>query len=114
MGVTVESAAYKYRIDLLKKCGARTKFLSLEPLLSDMPGLDLSGIDWVIVGGESGPGARPMREEWVLDIKEQCSKHGTAFFFEQWSGEYKTQKGRLLQGQLYEEYPEILKPNLLF
>ena len=114
MGVTVESAAYKYRIDLLRKCGAKTKFLSLEPLLSDIPNLDLRGIDWVILGGESGPNARPMKESWVLSVKEQCAAQGAAFFFKQWGGVDKRETGRLLQGRLYEEYPAILKSDSLF
>ncbi len=114
MGVTVESAAYKYRIDLLRKCGAKTKFLSLEPLLSDIPNLDLRGIDWVILGGESGPNARPMEESWVLSVKEQCLAQKIPFFFKQWGGVNKKTAGRLLQGQLYEEYPAILKPDSLF
>ncbi len=114
MGVTVESAAYKYRIDLLRKCGAKTKFLSLEPLLSDIPNLDLRGIDWVILGGESGPNARKMQESWVLSVKEQCAAQGAAFFFKQWGGVDKRETGRLLQGRLYEEYPAILKSDSLF
>lgn len=114
MGVTVESAEYKYRIDLLRKCRAKTKFLSLEPLLSDIPDLDLSGIDWVILGGESGPNARKMQESWVLSVKEQCLAQKVPFFFKQWGGVNKKAAGRQLQGQLYEEYPSILKPDTLF
>lgn len=114
MGVTVEHSDYKYRIDLLRKCGAKTKFLSLEPLLSDIPELDLHGIDWVILGGESGPNARPMQERWVLNIKTQCNAQIVPFFFKQWGGVNKNKNGRLLQGQRYEEYPSIFKPDTLF
>jgi len=114
MGVTVESEAYKHRIDLLKKCGAKTKFLSLEPLLSDISDLYLSGIDWVILGGESGPNARKMWENWVLNVKEQCVARQVPFFFKLWGGVDKNKAGRLLQGRPYEEYPPILKPGALF
>jgi len=105
MGVTVESAAYKYRIDHLRETPANVRFLSLEPLLSPLGTLNLDGIDWVIVGGESGPGARPMREEWVLDIKRQCSATHTPFFFKQWGGVNKKKNGRLLEGRTWDETP---------
>lgn len=105
MGVTVENADYQYRIDDLRKCGAKLKFLSLEPLLGPLPKLDLSGIDWVIVGGESGPGARPMSEEWVIEIKDQCVKAGVPFFFKQWGGVQKKRAGRLLEGRTWDEMP---------
>lgn len=84
LGVSVESRAYKYRIDLLHQTPAAIRFLSLEPLLEDLGELDLGGIDWVIVGGESGPGARPMHPEWVRSIQRQCAAAGVAFFFKQW------------------------------
>lgn len=86
MGVSVEGADYRYRIDDLRRTGARLKFLSLEPLLGPLRRLSLDGIDWVIVGGESGPGARPMDPHWVLDIREQCVHAGVPFFFKQWGG----------------------------
>lgn len=105
MGVTVENADYQHRIDDLRKCGAKLKFLSLEPLLGPLPNLDLSEIDWVIVGGESGPGARPMSEEWVIEIKEQCIKQGVPFFFKQWGGVQKKKAGRLLEGRTWDEMP---------
>ena len=108
MGVTVESRRFYSRIDDLRLVGAAGTFLSLEPLLGPLPDLDLSGIDWAIVGGESGPGARPIREEWVLDIRDRCHRQGTAFFFKQWGGVHKKAAGRLLQGQLYSEVPEKL------
>jgi protein gp37 len=105
MGVTVESADYAYRIDHLRRSGARVKFLSLEPLLGPLPDLNLSGIDWVIVGGESGPGARPMDEAWVRDIHKQCSKASVPFFFKQWGGVMKKRAGRELDGRTWDEMP---------
>lgn len=106
MGVTVEREDYVLRIEDLRQTGAHIKFLSLEPLLGPMPGLNLDGIDWVIVGGESGPGARPMSKEWVLDIRDQCIDRGVPFFFKQWGGVNKKRKGRLLDGKLWDEYPD--------
>ena len=106
MGVSVENADYVFRIDHLRGTGARTKFLSIEPLLGPIPNLDLSGIDWVIVGGESGPGARPMKEEWVLEILDQCQKAEVRFFFKQWGGEQKKKAGRTLLGQTWDEMPK--------
>ncbi|MDP9470028.1 MAG: phage Gp37/Gp68 family protein [Chloroflexota bacterium] len=105
MGVSVENRRYVHRIDLLKQTGASVKFLSLEPLLGPLPNLDLGGIDWAIVGGESGPGARPMDEAWVLDIRDQCLTAGVAFFFKQWGGVQKKRAGRLLQGRTWDEMP---------
>jgi len=105
MGVSVENASYVYRIEDLRQTGASIKFLSLEPLLGPMPNLPLSGIDWVIVGGESGPGARPMAEEWVLSIRDQCLEAGVSFFFKQWGGTNKKKSGRLLQGRTWEAMP---------
>lgn len=84
LGVTVEKAEYKTRIEHLKRTGAKIKFLSCEPLLEDLGDLDLTGIDWVIVGGESGPNARPMHPDWVRNIQQQCAKQNVAFFFKQW------------------------------
>jgi protein gp37 len=105
MGVSVENQDYTFRIDHLKKTGAAIKFLSLEPLLGPLTKLDLSGINWVIVGGESGPGARPMELEWVLEIKAQCRKARVPFFFKQWGGFNKKKAGRLLQGRTWDELP---------
>lgn len=105
MGVSVESEIYKDRIDDLRKTGAKIKFLSLEPLLGPLPKLDLTGIDWVIVGGESGPGARPIKEEWVTDIRDQCQDASVPFFFKQWGGTRKKKSGRLLQGRTWNEMP---------
>ncbi len=105
MGVTVEDNAYIDRCEMLKKTGAKVKFVSAEPLLSDLPELDLEGIDWVIVGGESGPGARIIEEKWILSIKKMASKSGTAFFFKQWGGVNKKKAGNLLQGEIVQQYP---------
>lgn len=105
MGVSVESPKYRVRIDRLRETGASVKFLSLEPLLAPLPDLDLSGIDWVIAGGESGPGARPMEHEWVIDLRDQCERSGVAFFFKQWGGVRKKKSGRLLEGRTWDEMP---------
>jgi len=107
MGVSVETAEYYNRIDDLRKTNANIKFLSLEPLLGPLPNMDLSNIDWVIVGGESGPGARPMKEAWVLDIKDQCLKSEIPFFFKQWGGVNKKKNGRLLDGITWDEMPSF-------
>lgn len=107
MGVSVERDDYSFRIDDLRKTGAVVKFLSLEPLLGPLSFLDLRSIDWVIVGGESGPKARPMKREWVLDIKRQCRHAGVAFFFKQWGGFNKKKSGRLLQGRTWDEFPRV-------
>ncbi len=107
MGVSVETDDYAYRIRHLRETRAHVKFLSLEPLLGPIPELDLHGIDWVIVGGESGPGSRPMREEWVIDIREQCVRSGVPFFFKQWGGVRKKKAGRELQGRTWDQMPEI-------
>lgn len=105
MGVTVESADYTSRIDDLRRTGAGTKFLSLEPLLSALPDLDLTDIDWVIVGGESGPNARNMAQEWVIEIRDQCRSQKVPFFFKQWGGTNKKKTGRHLEGRLWDEMP---------
>jgi protein gp37 len=107
MGVSVENEKVKDRIDYLRTTGAKIKFLSLEPLLSALPGLNLKKMDWVIVGGESGPGARPMEKEWVVDIKKQCKKAKVAFFFKQWGGVRKSTTGRVLDGKTYNEMPSL-------
>lgn len=105
MGVTVENGDYVARVDSLRRTSAAIKFLSLEPLLGPLPELDLSDIDWVIVGGESGPGARPMDEAWVVEIRDQCISQGVRFFFKQWGGVNKKKNGRLLQGRTWDEMP---------
>lgn len=106
LGVSIENADYQYRADYLRQTGAHTKFLSLEPLLGPLPALDLQDIDWVIVGGESGPRARPLEENWVLEIKEQCVAAAIPFFFKQWGGVNKKRAGRLLQGRTWDDLPE--------
>jgi len=106
MGVTVETREYVDRIECLRRTSAPLKFLSLEPLLTPLPNLDLRGIDWVIVGGESGPYARPMLSSWVIDIRDQCLDARVPFFFKQWGGRNKKQAGRLLEGRTWEEMPE--------
>lgn len=105
MGVSVESQSYTYRIDHLRETGAHIKFLSLEPLLGPLRRLDLRGIDWVIVGGESGPFARPMDPDWVLDLRDQCQVARVPFFFKQWGGTRKNLTGRLLDGRTWDEMP---------
>ena len=105
MGVSVENEKYEFRIDDLRKTGAAIKFLSLEPLLGPLPKLNLSGIDWVIVGGESGPGSRPMHKQWVISIRDQCSAAEVPFFFKQWGGANKKKAGRELDGRQYDEMP---------
>ncbi|MCI0685038.1 MAG: phage Gp37/Gp68 family protein [Gemmataceae bacterium] len=105
MGVSVENSDYMFRIDHLRRTRAVTRFLSLEPLLGPLPDLDLSGIDWVIVGGESGPGARPMHEAWVTDTRDQCVAAGVPFFFKQWGGMFKKRHGRSLEGRTWDEMP---------
>ena len=106
MGVTVETADYIHRIDDLRRVSAATRFLSLEPLLGPLPHLNLDGIDWVIVGGESGPGARPMAEAWATDLRDQCLQARAAFFFKQWGGKNKKKAGRILDGQTWDQMPE--------
>lgn len=105
MGVSVESATYTWRIDRLRATDAAIKFLSLEPLLGPLTHLDLHGIDWAIVGGESGPGCRPMDADWVRDIRRQCATRGVAFFFKQWGGTQKKRAGRVLDGRTHDEMP---------
>ncbi|MBC6493028.1 DUF5131 family protein [Flavihumibacter stibioxidans] len=106
MGVSVENDKVKDRIEYLRKTHARTKFLSCEPLIGPLQNMDLRGIDWVIVGGESGRKARPMDEDWVLDIMDQCKNANVAFFFKQWGGTNKKKTGRMLNGRTYDEMPE--------
>jgi protein gp37 len=105
-GVSAEDRTHGLpRIEHLRQSDAAVRFLSIEPLLEDLGLLDLSGIDWVIVGGESGHGARPMRKEWVVSIQRQCSRNDVAFFFKQWGGVQKSKNGRSLNGKTYDEMP---------
>jgi protein gp37 len=109
MGVSVESADYLMRVDLLRQSNAKVKFLSLEPLLGPLvPGLDLRGIDWAIVGGESGPGARPINPEWVRAIRDSCIEQDVAFHFKQWGGPVKSRSGRELDGRVWDGLPIAL------
>jgi protein gp37 len=105
MGVSVENADYVGRIDRLRMVPANVRFLSLEPLLGPLKKMNLKGIHWVIVGGESGPGARPMESSWVIDIRNQCLKMEVPFFFKQWGGVRKDLTGRELEGQVWNEMP---------
>lgn len=105
MGVSVESGEFTYRIDDLRKTGACVKFLSLEPLLGPLRKLDLRDIDWVIVGGESGPGARSIDSGWVTDLRDHCLRSGVPFFFKQWGGVQKKKSGRRLEWRTWDEMP---------
>lgn len=105
MGVSVENEKVMHRIEDLRRTGARVKFLSCEPLIGPLPDMDLTNIDWVIVGGESGRRPRPMQEDWVLDILDQCRAAKTKFFFKQWGGTNKKKTGRLLLDQTWDEMP---------
>lgn len=105
-GVTVENDRVTSRIDHLRDVPAKIRFLSCEPLLGPLDSLNLKNINWVIVGGESGPGARPIKEEWVKSVRNQCQKSNAAFFFKQWGGVRKHKTGKLLDGRTWEQYPE--------
>jgi protein gp37 len=105
IGVTVEQDRYTYRAEQLKQTHAPLKFLCLEPLLGPLPSLSLTGIDWVILGGESGTQARPMEEAWALDIRDRCVAAGIPFWFKQWGGRNPKAAGKLLQGQIWEQRP---------
>jgi protein gp37 len=107
MGVSVESEDYLFRADHLTRTGAAVKFLSIEPLLGPLRSLKLRGIDWVIVGGESGPHARPMDPAWVQELRDRCASAGVAFFFKQWGGVFKSRAGRILDGRTWDEMPNL-------
>ena len=111
MGVSVENADYTFRIEHLRKVPAAVRFLSVEPLLGPIPRLPLQGIQWVIVGGESGPGARNMDPLWVRKIRDRCVGQGVPFFFKQWGGTRKKIAGRELDGRTWDEMPEINAKN---
>lgn len=113
MGVSIETGHYRYRIDHLLQTAAKIKFLSCEPLLGSLGTLTLDGIDWVIVGGESGNGARPMAANWVTEIRDQCTKTGTPFFFKQWGGSFAKAGGRQLDGRVWDEMPELSRYPLI-
>jgi len=112
MGVSIETERFLFRADHLREIGATVRFISFEPLLGPMPELDLTGIDWIIVGGESGPGARPMEKSWVIGIKEQCARAGVPFFFKQWGGIWKKRAGRVLEGREWSEMPRATTQSL--
>ncbi len=108
MGVSVESDSYRERIDRLRRAGAKIKFLSLEPLLGPLHDLDLTEIDWVIVGGESGAAGRPMDPAWARDLRDQCRRSRVPFFFKQWGGPNKKRAGRVLDGRTWDEMPVVM------
>lgn len=114
MGTSVESAEVVHRIDHLRQVPAYIRFLSIEPLLAPIPNLPLNDIHWVIVGGESGPKARPVQAEWVRSIRDQCLAANVAFFFKQWGGVNKKAIGRLLDGQTWDEMPRKARPMIRF
>ncbi len=105
MGVSIENNTYVDRANYLRQTAACVKFLSLEPLIGPLPDLNLDGINWVIAGGESGPGARPLQPEWVRDVRDLCEQSNAAFFFKQWGGVNKKKAGRLLDGLLWNQWP---------
>ncbi|MCU6797984.1 phage Gp37/Gp68 family protein [Paenibacillus sp. WQ 127069] len=116
-GVSVEDQRVVHRIDHLRQVPAHVRFLSIEPLIGPIVNLNLEGIHWAIVGGESGHGARPMEEQWVLDIRDQCLEQNVAFFFKQWGGVQKHRTGRILEGRTWDEFPdepEQVQPQLVF
>jgi protein gp37 len=106
MGVSVENSDYQFRIDHLRRVPAAVRFLSLEPLLGPLKGLNLTGVHWAIAGGESGPNARPVDPEWVRDIRDMCLEEGVAFHFKQWGGSNKKRSGRILDGRTWDELPK--------
>ena len=110
MGVSVETMRYAFRIDHLRRTGAAVRFISAEPLLEALPDLDLGSIDWLIAGGESGHKARPMEEEWVLDLRDQCAAADVLFFFKQWGGRTPKANGRELQGEYHDDMPPMWEP----
>src|SRR5262249_34723987 len=109
MGVSVENERYAFRSELLRMVPAKVRFLSVEPLIGPIEKLPLLGIHWVIVGGESGPGARPMAREWVENIRAQCTQSKVPFFFKQWGGVRKHATGRKLNGRTFDEMPRVLE-----
>lgn len=112
LGTSIESSRFIHRMEPLKETGAITKFLSLEPLLGPLPEIDLTGIDWVIVGGESGPGARPMEADWVRSIRDLCLENDVHFFFKQWGGVFKKKTGRIIDDQTWDQMPNPFPSSL--
>ena len=113
MGVTVEANEYVDRVNYLRNCPANIKFLSIEPLIDSVDKLDYTGIDWVIVGGESGYGARVLQKEWVIDVRDKCLTLNIPFFFKQWGGVNKKKAGRLLDGTIYDDMPKLFSDTLI-
>ena len=109
LGVSIENSDYLERCEKLKQTGARIKFVSAEPLLDSLSDLDLDGIDWLIVGGESGAGSRPMEKEWVIELRDKAKEAKVAFFFKQWGGTRKKKAGSILDGKQYKQYPKTKK-----
>jgi protein gp37 len=107
MGVSIENRRFVDRADYLREIPAAVRFISAEPLLGPLVGLDLEGIDWLIAGGESGAKHRPVREEWVLELRDRCQDEDVAFFFKQWGGHRSKTGGRLLRGRTWDEMPEL-------
>ncbi|MBI4727199.1 phage Gp37/Gp68 family protein [candidate division TA06 bacterium] len=113
MGVTVEDREHLYRIDSLRTTKAKVKFISFEPLLGQIGKVDLTDIDWAIVGGESGPGARPMQPEWARELRDQCIKNKVPFFFKQWGGFNKKKAGKILDGKIWMRMPKVLEDKVI-
>jgi protein gp37 len=105
MGVSIENRRFVHRADYLRQVPAAVRFISAEPLLGSLEDLDLSGVDWLIAGGESGPGHRPVHEEWLIELRDRCSQEKVAFFFKQWGGARPKSGGRLLDGRSWDEMP---------
>ncbi len=107
LGTSIENDGFVWRADYLRETPAAVRFLSLEPLIGPVPSLSIEGLDWIIVGGESGPRARPMDEAWALEVRDRCQEAGVAFFFKQWGGRTPKANGRELQGETWDEYPKV-------
>jgi len=110
LGTSIESQRWQFRLQELNKINAEVKFLSLEPLIGPLPDIPVKGIDWVIVGGESGPGARPMEPDWVREIRDVCLQEEVPFFFKQWGGVFKKRAGRILDGRTWNQMPAVKLP----
>lgn len=110
LGTSIESQRWPFRLQELNKINAEDKFLSLEPLIGPLPDIPVKGIDWVIVGGESGPGARPMEPDWVREIRDVCLQEEVPFFFKQWGGVFKKRAGRILDGRTWDQMPAVKLP----
>jgi protein gp37 len=107
MGVTIENRRFVHRADYLREVPAAVRFISAEPLLGPLEGLDLDGIDWLIAGGESGPRHRTVKEEWLTELRDRCASEGVAYFFKQWGGARSKSGGRLLEGRTWSEMPTV-------